>query len=107
MDSYYPLILSLKNFTGGCNVLSPKISVPKERKDIYVKAFNMITNQNEAKAMTKITSCDFKSKFNSATCNLNQKWNNKTCKCECKIYHKCKKIIFGILAHVFVRIARI
>ena len=36
-----------------CNVLSQKICVPKETKDINVKAFNMITNKNEAKAMKK------------------------------------------------------
>ena len=32
-----------------CNVLSPKIYVPKETKDVNVKAFNMITNKDEAK----------------------------------------------------------
>ena len=63
----------------------------KETKGINVKAFKMITNKNEAKAMTKHISCDCKCKFNSTTCNLNQKWNNKTCQCECKNYHKCKK----------------
>ena len=51
----------------------------------------MLTNKNEAKAMTKHISCDCKCKFSSATCNWNQKWNNKTGKCECKNYHKCKK----------------
>ena len=39
--------------------------------------------------------------------NSNQKCNNKTCQCECKTYRTCKKkkIIFGILAHVLVKIA--
>ena len=31
-----------------CNVLSTKICVPKETKNINVKAFNMIANKNEA-----------------------------------------------------------
>ena len=39
----------------------------------------MITNKDEAKAMTEHISCDCKCKFNSTTCNSNQKWNNKTC----------------------------
>ena len=50
---YYPFMISLNKCTGSCNVLSPKICVPKETKDINVKAFNMITNKNEAKAMAK------------------------------------------------------
>ena len=50
-------------------VLSPEICVPKETKEINVKAFIMITNKNEAKAMAKYTSCDCKCQFNSTTCN--------------------------------------
>ena len=76
---YFPFIISLDKCTGNCNVLSPKICVPKETKDINVKAFNMATNKNEAKAMTKHISCDCKCKFNSTTGNSNQKWNSKTC----------------------------
>ena len=60
-------------------------------KDINVKAFNMITKKDEAKAMTEHISCGCKCKFNSTTCNSKQKWNNKTCQCECKKYHKCEK----------------
>ena len=83
---YYPFMISLDKCGGSCNVLSPKISAPKETKDINVKAFNMIANKNEAKALTKHISCDRKRKFNSTTCNSNQKWNNKTCQCECENY---------------------
>ena len=88
---YYQFMISLNKCTGSCNVLSPKICVPKETKDINVKAFNMITNKDEAKAMTESISCDCKCKFNSLTCNSNQKWNNKTCQCERKNYNKCQK----------------
>ena len=84
-------MISSDKCNGSCNALSPKICVPKETKDINVKAFNMITNKNEAKAMTEHISCDCKCKFNSTTCNSNQKWNNKICKCECKNYSTCKK----------------
>ena len=86
---YYPFVIRC---TGSCNVLPPKICIPKETKDIYVKAFNMITNKNEAKLMTKHISCDCKCKFNSTTCNSNQKWNNETCQCECKSHRKCEKL---------------
>ena len=57
---YYPFMISLNKCTGSCNVLSPKICVPKESKDINVKAFNMITNKNETKTMTKHIPCDCK-----------------------------------------------
>ena len=52
--------------------LSSKICLANETKDINVKAFNMITNENEAKAMTEHISCDCKCKFNSTICNSNQ-----------------------------------
>ena len=48
----------------------------------------MITNKNEAEAMTKDISCDCKCKFNSTTGHSNQKWINKTCQCERKNYRK-------------------
>ena len=48
---YYLVMISLNKFTGSYNVLSPKKYFPKETKDIHVKAFNMITNKDEAKAM--------------------------------------------------------
>ena len=50
---YYLFMISLYKCTGSFNVLSPKTYVPKETKDINVKAFNMITNKNETTTMTK------------------------------------------------------
>ena len=89
--NYYPFMVSVNKCTGSCTVISPKICVPKETKDINVKAFNMITDKDEAKAMTEHISFDCKCKFNSTTCNSNQKWNDKTCQCEYKNYRKCKE----------------
>ena len=67
----------------------------------------MISNKNEASAMKEHISCDCKCKFNSPMCNTNQKLNNETCQCEYKNFRTCKKIILGILAHVFVRVVNI
>ena len=61
------------------------------KKNINFKVFNLVSNKNEAKAIAKHISCDFKWKFNSTTCNSNQKWNNKRFQCECKNYRKSKK----------------
>ena len=84
-------MVSLDKCNGSCNVLPPKICVPKETKDINIKAFDMIRNKNEAKTVANYISCNCKCKFNSIICNSNRKWNNKTCKWECKNYHKCNK----------------
>ena len=46
-------MISLDKCNGSCNVLSPKICVLKKTKDINFKVFNMITNENETKIMTK------------------------------------------------------
>ena len=40
------------------NILPPKTCVPKDTKDINVKAFSMITNKDEAKEMAEYISCD-------------------------------------------------
>ena len=50
---YNSFMISLDRCTGSCNVFSPNICVPKETKDINVKAFNMLINKNEAKTMKK------------------------------------------------------
>ena len=60
----YPFMISSNKYAGSCNVLSPK-----ETKDINVKAFSMITNKNEARAMTECISFDDKCKFNSTRYN--------------------------------------
>ena len=81
---HYTFMISLNKCSGNRNVLTPKIYVPKEIKD-------MVSIKTEDKAMTEHISYDSKRKFNSTTCNSNQEWNNKTCQCECINYHKCEK----------------
>ena len=102
----YPFMISLDKCNWSCTVLAPKISAPKETKDINVKAFNVITNKNEAKSMTKHISCDWKCKFNRTTCNSNQNGIIKHVSVNVKVI-SARKIIVGILAHTFVRIAKI
>ena len=55
------------------HALFPKIYVTKETKQTIVKAFNMLTNENEAKTMRKHISRLIHIK----------KWNNKACKYQC------------------------
>ena len=44
---YYPFMISFNKCVGSCNVLSPKMRVPKEIKDITVEVSNKITNKDE------------------------------------------------------------
>ena len=62
-------MFSLNKSSGSCNVLSSKNYVPKEAKDMNVKAFNIITNKDETKATTEHILCDYKCKFNSTIYN--------------------------------------
>ena len=78
---YYPFMINLDKCSGSFYALSPKICTPKKTKDLNVKVFNMITNKNEAKTMTKHISYDCKCKSNSSTCNSYKKWNNEICQC--------------------------
>ena len=90
--------------TGSCNILSPTLFVPKETKDINIKAFNMITNKNEAKAMTEHISLI--PNANSIVQHEVQIKNGiiKNVNANVKILVSAKKIIVGILANVLVRI---
>ena len=73
LNPIYPCMISSDKFSRSYNILSPKICVPKETKNINVKILNMITNKNKAEAMTERILCDCTSKFNNAICNSDQK----------------------------------
>ena len=104
---YYPLMISLDKCSGSCNVLSPKICIPKETKDINVKAFNMKTNKSEAKAMTKYISCDSNANSKVQLAIQIKTGITKLVNVNVKIIISAKKITVGILTDVFVRIASI
>ena len=70
---YYPLRISLNKFIANYNVFISKNMCSKRNKDINVKEFNILTNKDEAKAMTEHISCGCKWKFNSTIYNLSQK----------------------------------
>ena len=104
---HYPSMISLEKCNGSFSVLLLKTCVPKETKDINVKVFNMITNKNEAKTMTKHISCNCKCKFNSQHVIQIKNEIKKHVNVSVKIIVHAKKIIVVILAHVFVITASI
>ena len=107
---YHPYMISLNKCVGRCKVLSRKICVPKETKDVTVKALNMITNKDEAKAMLQLQNIfHVIVNANSIVQHVIQIKNGiiRHVNVNVKIIISVKKIIAGILAYVFVRIVSI
>ena len=100
-------MVSLDKCSGNCTILSPKICVPSKTKDINAKAFNMIINENEAKAIAKDISCNFKFKLILQPVIQIKNGIIKHVNVNVKIIESAKKAIGGILAHAFVRIESI
>ena len=67
----------------------------------------MITGINKSKTLTKHLSCKCKCKFDGRKCNSDQWWNNDKCWYDCKKIMYMKKIMFGILLHVAVKMENI
>ena len=107
---YYPFSVKLDRCAGSCNTLndlSNKVCVPNKTEDLNLSVFNMITGINESKTLTKHISCECKCKFDGRNCNSDQWWNNDKFRCECKNIMYVKKIMFGILLHVIVKMENI
>ena len=96
-------MITLNECTGSCIVLSPKICAPKKTKYIDVKAFNIITNKDETKAMTEHILRDCKCKFNVQHVIQNKDEIIKHVNENVKIIVSAKMIIVEIQEHVFVR----
>ena len=54
------------------------------RACLNLNVFNIITEMNESKFLTKHISCKCDCKFDGRKSNSNQKQNNDECRCECK-----------------------
>ena len=66
-----------------------------------------MTEVNESKTLTNNISCKCKCKFDERKCNSNQWWNTVNVDVSVKDITYVKKIIFGILVHVFVKMENI
>ena len=103
---YYPFVVKLDICAGSCNTiidLPQEVCVSNNTENLYLCIFNMITGINESKTLTKNISRKCKCKFDGTKCESNQLWNND--KCVYIIY--VKKIMFGNLLHVIVKMENI
>ena len=72
---YYPFAVKLDRCVGSCNTLndlSNKICLPNKTEDLNLNVFNMITEINESKTLTKHTSFECKCRFDGRKCNSDQ-----------------------------------
>ena len=67
----------------------------------------MIAGINESKRLTKHISFECKWRFDRKKSNSDWWWNNEKSRCQCKYVMYVKKIMFGILLHVFVKMENI
>ena len=67
----------------------------------------MITGINELKTLTKHLSYESKCRFDGRKCNSDQWWNNNNVDVCVKNVIYVKKIMFGILLHVIVKMGNI
>ena len=82
----------------------------KQKMLINLSVYNKTTGINKSKKSTKHTSCKCKHKFDSRKCNSNQSGITINVGVSAKIQKKimcAKEIIFGILLHIFVKMANI
>ena len=69
---YYPFPVKLDRCVGSCNTvndLSNKVCVPNKTEDLNLRVFNIITEINESKTLTKHISCECKCQFDGRKCN--------------------------------------
>ena len=91
----YLFLISIAKCTGSCNVVSPKLCVPRETKYLYLKALNMITNVivNASSVLQHVIQ--------------NKNEIIKHVSENVKIIIRAENIMAGIQGHVFVRKVRI
>ena len=80
------------------NDLSNEVCVPNKTEDFNLSLFNMITGINELKTLTKCISYESKCRFDGIMINVNVSVKNVM---------DVKKIMFGILLHVVVKMENI
>ena len=89
-----PFSVKLARCVGSFNTLKDlfdKVCVPNKTEDLNLRLFNIITEINVSKALTKHVSCECNCRFDGRKCNSDQWWNKDKCRCECKKRLVCEK----------------
>ena len=102
-----PSRISLLSICNTLNDLSNKACVPNKTEDLNLSLFNMITGINESKTLIKHISCESKCKCDRT--NVCQIVGGITISVDVSVKNimYVKKIMFGILLHVTVKMENI
>ena len=97
----FPYKIKVDRCLGSCNdVENPyfKVCLPDIVKNISVKVFDLVSQQNKFKNINFHESCKCGCLLDEKVCNNKQKWNKNKCKCECLIEEKCSgnSFFYGI-----------
>ena len=91
---FYPFTIKLDRCASSCNILndlSNQACISNKTEESNLRIFNMTTNINECKTVTKHISGQCKCKFDGTEWKSSQWWNSTNCQCECKKIHVCEK----------------
>ena len=107
---YYPFLVKLDRWVGSCNTLNnlfSKVCIPDKIEDLNLSASNLITGINESKTLIKHISC--KCNVNLMEQNVSQINDGITINVDVNVENTIyvKKIMFGILLHVVVKMGNI
>ena len=89
----YPYNIKADRCIGSCNnITNPysSVCVPDVIKNVTVKVFNLIPQQNELKNISFHESCKCDCLLNETVCNDKQKWDENNRKCECLKIKTCE-----------------
>ena len=104
---HYPSAVKLDRCVGKCNNLydlSNKAGVPNKTEDLNLGMFNMVTEINQLKTLTKHISCECKYRFDERKCYGGRMINVDFC---VRNVLYVEKSMFGILQHVIVKMENI
>ena len=88
----FPYKIKVNTCIGSCNnIINPysKVCVPDIVKNISVKVFDLISQQNKFSQVSFHESCKCDCLLNETVCNDSQKWNKDKCRCECLKIKNC------------------
>ena len=98
----FPYKIKVDRCIGSCNnITNPysRVYVPDIVKNISVRGFDLISQQNELRNIEFHESCKCNCLLNQPVYNDKQRWNGDQCKCECLIIENCDNNSFWNVAN--------
>ena len=85
---FYPYSIQVNKCIDSCNNINDPyanvLRVLDVVKNMNVKAFNLMSKNNETRHIKWHETCKCKCRLDTSVCNKKQRWSNDKCRCECK-----------------------